>query len=488
MRPRIARLDARCHELGWHLDFLTPGWLTEELLPVFATMSVFLQPRAHGHVQGRGGPAQPGFRSCSTSCARRRPRWVKLTGTYRMATPPAYADAAPMARALIEAAPNRLIWGSDYPHLSFADKVGSVQLFNLLADWARPGRAAQDPGRQSRDAFRFLVLGLRRPAYPIRDRDLRGERRACAVASNSDTQLSAAIDKNWARQVEWLKTLVSFPSLRGEEAPCQDWIAREFASRGWAVDRYTLGRRRRWSTLPGFSPVMDTDYTQRRAGGGEPARAEASRPLPDHAGPCRCRADRPARHVVSRRRSSPTIKDGRMYGRGANDMKSGVCAMVFALDALRDAGYLPGSDVYVQTVTEEESTGNGALSTLARGYRADACLIPEPTGARILRGTVGVMWFRLRIRGKPVHVSESERGTNAILSAFGLIEALRGHTRELNERVKRHPWFSRIPNPIKFNPGKIAGGDWASSTPAWCEVDCRIAVLPGMSLAHSARS
>jgi acetylornithine deacetylase len=165
-------------------------------------------------------------------------------------------------------------------------------------------------------------------------------------------------------------------------------------------------------------------------------------------------------------------------------MKSGVCAMVFALDALRDAGHLPGSDVYVQTVTEEESTGNGALSTLARGYRADACLIPEPTGARVYRGTIGVMWFRLKIRGKPVHVSESERGTNAILSAFGLVEALRGHTRELNERVKSDPWFSRIPNAIKFNPGKIVGGDWASSTPAWCEVDCRIAVLPGMTLAQ----
>ncbi len=178
----------------------------------------------------------------------------------------------------------------------------------------------------------------------------------------------------------------------------------------------------------------------------------------------------------------PTIRDGRMYGRGANDMKSGVCAMVFALDALRTAGYLPGSDIYVQTVTEEESTGNGALSTLARGYRADACLIPEPMAGRILRATIGVMWFRLRLRGKPVHVSESERGTNAILSAFGLIEALRGHTRELNARAKNDPWFSRIPNPVKFNPGKIAGGDWASSTPAWCEVDCRIAVMPGMTL------
>ena len=52
-----------------------------------------------------------------------------------MAMLPTMADAAPMARALIAAAPDRLIWGSDYPHLSFADKVGSVQLFNLLADW-----------------------------------------------------------------------------------------------------------------------------------------------------------------------------------------------------------------------------------------------------------------------------------------------------------------------------------------------------------------
>jgi acetylornithine deacetylase len=180
---------------------------------------------------------------------------------------------------------------------------------------------------------------------------------------------------------------------------------------------------------------------------------------------------------------APTEHDGKLYGRGSNDMKSGVTAMVFALDALRSAGFKPASDIYVQTVTEEESTGNGALSTLARGYRADACLIPEPTAARVLRATVGVMWFRLKIRGRPVHVSESERGTNAILSAYGLIEALRGHTRELNERVKSHPWFSRIPNPVKFNPGKIAGGDWASSTPAWCDVDCRIAVLPGMSLA-----
>jgi len=293
--------------------------------------------------------------------------------------------------------------------------------------------------------------------------------------------LAAAVNANWDRQVAWLETIVGFPSLRGQEAPCQDWIAREFAARGWAVDRYILGDVA-IDTLPGFSPVMDTDYSravQVVASLRAPKQERRSLIMQGHVdvvptGPADMWQTPPF---------VPTMKDGRLHGRGANDMKSGVCAMVFALDALRHAGFVPASDVYVQTVTEEESTGNGALSTLARGYRADACLIPEPTAARILRGTVGVMWFRLRIRGRPVHVSESERGTNAILSAFGLIEALRGHTRELNERVKNHPWFGRIPNPIKFNPGKIAGGDWVSSTPSWCEVDCRIAVLPGMTLA-----
>ncbi len=62
--------------------------------------------------------------------------WVKLTGVYRMSTAPGFAGAAPLARALIAAVPDRIIWGSDYPHLSFHDKLGSVQVFNVLAEWA----------------------------------------------------------------------------------------------------------------------------------------------------------------------------------------------------------------------------------------------------------------------------------------------------------------------------------------------------------------
>jgi len=134
---RIERLRARCAEIGWQLDFLTPGWLTRELIPVFRKLDVDFTLAHLGLFPAKDGPAQPGFRELLALLREGNRRcWVKLTGIYRMSTAPRFADVAPMARALVEAAPDRVIWGSDYPHLSFADKVGSVELWNLLGAWA----------------------------------------------------------------------------------------------------------------------------------------------------------------------------------------------------------------------------------------------------------------------------------------------------------------------------------------------------------------
>jgi len=135
--PRIERLNARCAEIGWQLDFLLPGWLTDELMGRIANLKVQHTLAHMGMFLARDGAGQPGFKRLLDLLKRGEGRtWVKLTGVYRMSVAPGFADAAPMARALIEAAPDRLIWGSDYPHLSFADKVGSVELFNLLGRWA----------------------------------------------------------------------------------------------------------------------------------------------------------------------------------------------------------------------------------------------------------------------------------------------------------------------------------------------------------------
>ncbi len=143
MLPRIRRLDARLNELGWHLDFLGPGWLTDALLDTMKTLKCEFSLAHMGMFLAREGPQQPGFRRLLDLLRHGEGRcWVKLTGVYRMSTASGFADAAPMARALIDAAPDRLIWGSDYPHLSFADKVGSIELFNLLGEWA-PGEATR---------------------------------------------------------------------------------------------------------------------------------------------------------------------------------------------------------------------------------------------------------------------------------------------------------------------------------------------------------
>jgi 2-pyrone-4,6-dicarboxylate lactonase len=129
---RIQRLDARCAQLGWMLDFLTPGWLTRELLPTLAKLrSPFSIAHMGMFLANQGIPQEfVDFFKSQTNC------WVKLTGVYRISTAPGFADAALLARALIAAAPDRLLWGSDYPHLSFADKVHTEELFELLRQWA----------------------------------------------------------------------------------------------------------------------------------------------------------------------------------------------------------------------------------------------------------------------------------------------------------------------------------------------------------------
>jgi 2-pyrone-4,6-dicarboxylate lactonase len=137
MLPRIERLEKRCKELGWQLDFLTPGWLSRELIPTLRTLDVDFTVAHMGMFLARDGVSQPGFRELLELLRHGEGRcWVKLTGTYRMSKMAGFVDAAPHARALIETAPDRLIWGSDYPHLSFADTVGTVELFNLLGQWA----------------------------------------------------------------------------------------------------------------------------------------------------------------------------------------------------------------------------------------------------------------------------------------------------------------------------------------------------------------
>src|SRR5947208_2155290 len=105
-------------------------------------------------------------------------------------------------------------------------------------------------------------------------------------------------------------------------------------------------------------------------------------------------------------------------------LTAGLASCLAALDALSRLGYRPAADLHVQSVVEEECTGNGALACLQRGYRADAVLIPEPMWNQLIRAQVGVLWFQVHVRGIPVHVREARAGANAIEAAFPIMQAL----------------------------------------------------------------
>ena len=131
---------------------------------------------------------------------------------------------------------------------------------------------------------------------------------------------------------------------------------------------------------------------------------------------------------------------------------------------------------------EEECTGNGALACLARGYRADAALIPEPMGDCLVRAQLGVMWLQIKVQGIPVHVAYVGSGSNAIEAAYGLILGLKELEKKWNAERIDQPLYAGHDHPINFNVGKIQGGDWASSVPSWCVFDLRVAVYPGDDL------
>lgn len=140
LRPRIDALEQRCKDFGWHLDFLLPGWLTESLLDRMARLEVDFSLAHLGMFAAAAGPEQPGFKRLLELVSRGSGRcWVKLTGYYRISRrPPDYGDVRPMIEALASAAPDRLIWGSDDPHLSFAHETGTVALYNLTCQWTTP--------------------------------------------------------------------------------------------------------------------------------------------------------------------------------------------------------------------------------------------------------------------------------------------------------------------------------------------------------------
>jgi acetylornithine deacetylase len=290
-----------------------------------------------------------------------------------------------------------------------------------------------------------------------------------------DGEILAAVAAEAPAMTELLADLVRAPTLLGDEEPGQAVMRRAFSELGLepfdvpldraALERHPAGAPFGWD-IRGKANVL-ADWQPVGAADGR------SLILNGH-------IDVVSPEPVALWTADPygARVDGEwMYGRGAGDMKSGLAAMVGAVRGLQRLGLTPRARVQLQSVVEEECTGNGALACVLAGHTADAAILTEPTRTAIWNAQVGVLWFQIHVLGAPAHAGDAGDGANAIEASYAVIAALRELEAELN--VAPPPLYAAHPHPINLNVGMIRGGDWPSTVAGECVTYCRLALYPG---------
>lgn len=174
---------------------------------------------------------------------------------------------------------------------------------------------------------------------------------------------------------------------------------------------------------------------------------------------------------------SADLRGGRIHGRGSADMKAGLLAAHWAVQAVRAAGVELRGDVLLAPVQGEEDGGLGTFALLQRGCTADACVIPEPTDLDIIPANAGALTFRLRIRGRATHAARRAEGVSAIDKLVPVLGALADLERRRHEQVDPLAARWELAHPLSL--GTVRAGDWASSVPDLLVAEGRIGVAIG---------
>ncbi|MDQ3591410.1 MAG: ArgE/DapE family deacylase [Actinomycetota bacterium] len=173
----------------------------------------------------------------------------------------------------------------------------------------------------------------------------------------------------------------------------------------------------------------------------------------------------------------------RVYGRGTCDMKAGFIAALWAIKAMRRSGAPLRGDVLLASVQGEEDGGLGTFATLRRGWRADACVIPEPTSLDLVPANAGSLTFRLRIAGHATHASRRTAGVSAIDKFWPVARALAELERVRN--ADTHPLFARWDIAYPLSIGIVRAGEWASTVPDLLVAEGRLGVALGEPVAEA---
>lgn len=177
------------------------------------------------------------------------------------------------------------------------------------------------------------------------------------------------------------------------------------------------------------------------------------------------------------------VVDGRLWGRGAADMKGGLIAGMFALRALRDAGVTLPYDVQVQGVVGEESSGIGTIGALETERRPDAAIVLEPSDGVVCPACGGSLQFEVSVEGVAAHAATPWMGISALEKGLLVEGAIRRLAARRNGTLE-HPLFAQLPEPAPYAIGVFAAGVWRASVPGTASFGGRIGVMPSETIAE----
>ncbi|MFG1461314.1 ArgE/DapE family deacylase [Xanthobacter sp. DSM 24535] len=282
------------------------------------------------------------------------------------------------------------------------------------------------------------------------------------------------IDANRDKAITFLQKMITIPSVTGDEAAIQNFLNEYMTNIGLDVDMWETD----WEELkkhPGYRPV-DRGYENRPnivatfkgAGGGRSLLLNGHTdviPVGNGEG----WSDNPW---------SGLIRDGRIYGRGSADMKSGVASHIMAVEFMKELGLQPKGDVYINVVIDEEVSGHGTLDTVIRGYKADAGISGETSDLHVQPACIGRIWFEIEINGKPAGIQQRYKGISGITLGNKIAAAVQ----ELeDERVATvtHPLYPNALDSLPCIIGSFQAGNYPSAFPATCLLKGSIGTVPG---------
>jgi acetylornithine deacetylase len=294
------------------------------------------------------------------------------------------------------------------------------------------------------------------------------------MKSEIEQQVLEHIEKRRISIVEFLRTLISIPSVTGDELQIQKFIAQKLKNMGLQVDMWEPDLEE-LKKHPAYLPP-EREYWNRPnvvgiykgIGGGRSLLFNGHVDVIP-AGPLDAWKHPPW---------SGEIEGNRLYGRGASDMKSGLAAMTMAVETLINLKVKLKGDVILEYTMDEEATGNGTLACVTKGYKADAGICCETSSLHVQPACIGRIWFEILVRGKPAGIQRRWEGINAIEKGYAIVKAVSNLEQIRIDQLSHLLYPDRLGS-LPCMVGVFQSGSFPSAFPDTCLLKGSIATLPG---------